>query len=354
MTVNVNPTEVFAGQVVGDVAAALSGVLTNLGHKLGLYKAMAGAGSLTPDALAQKTGLAERYVREWLNNQTAGGYVAYDPASKTYELPDAHVPVLADENSPVFLIPALEVAASLWFDEDKIANAFRTGDGIAWADHHERLFCGTEALFKPGYKTSLIADWIGALDGVSEKLQHGGKVADIGCGHGASAILIAKAFPKAKVHGFDSHLRSVETARKRANEAGSGTNIAFDAATAKNFPGKDYDLVCYMDCLHDMGDPLGAARHAFAALKPGGSVLLVEPAAADSVEDNINPVSRLYYAASTCVCTPCSKSQEVGTALGAQAGPARLSALLKEAGFASVRVAATTPFNIILEARKSS
>ena len=353
MNANVNPTEVFAGQVVGDVAAALSGVLTSLGHKLGLYKAMAGAGSLTPDALAKKTSLTERYVREWLNNQTAGGYVIYDPASKTYELPNAHVPVLADESSPVFLIPALEVAASLWFDEDKIANAFRSGDGIAWADHHERLFCGTEALFKPGYKTSLIADWIGALDGVTDKLSQGGKIADIGCGHGASTILMAQAFPTATVRGFDNHLRSVETARKRAREESVGDNLAFDAATAKNFPGNDYDLVCYMDCLHDMGDPLGAARHAFAALKPGGTVLLVEPAAADALEDNINPVSRLYYAASTGVCTPCSKSQEVGTALGAQAGPARLSALLKEAGFATVRVAARTPFNIILEARKA-
>ncbi len=353
MTINVNPTEVFAGQVVGDVAAAMSGVLTSLGHKLGLYRAMAGAGPVSSRSLAGKTGLAERYVREWLNNQTAGGYVTYDPASQTYELPDAHIPVLADPDSPVFLIPALEVAASLWFDEDKIANAFRTGDGIAWADHHERLFCGTEALFKPGYKASLVADWIGALDGVAEKLRAGGKVADIGCGYGASAVLIAKAFPKASVHGFDNHLRSVETSRKRASEAQAGNNIAFDVATAKNFPGKDYDLVCYMDCLHDMGDPLGAARHAHAALKPGGAVLLVEPAAADAVEDNINPVSRLYYAASTCVCTPCSKSQEVGTALGAQAGPGRLSSLLKEAGFASVRVAAQTPFNIILEARKA-
>ncbi len=353
MTINVNPTEVFAGQVIGDVAAAMSGMLTSLGYKLGLYKAMAGAGPISSEALSTKTGLAERYVREWLNNQTAGGYVTYDPASQSYELPGAHVPVLADEDSPVFLIPALEVAASLWFDEDKIANAFRTGDGIAWADHHERLFCGCEALFKPGYKASLVADWIGALDGVADKLSHGGKVADIGCGHGASAVLIAKAFPKASVHGFDNHLRSVETARKRADEAGAGDNVAFDAATAKNFPGEDYDLVCYMDCLHDMGDPLGAARHAYVALKPGGSVLLVEPAAADAIEDNINPVSRLYYAASTGVCTPCSKSQEVGTALGAQAGPARLSALLKQAGFASVRVAAQTPFNIILEARKA-
>jgi len=353
MTINVNPTEVFAGQVVGDVAAAMSGVLTSLGHKLGLYQAMAAASPISSETLAKNTNLTERYVREWLNNQTAGGYVTYDPVSQTYELPEAHVPVLADPDSPVFLIPALEVAASLWFDEDKIANAFRTGDGIAWSDHHERLFCGCEALFKPGYKASLIADWIGALDGVAQTLSNGGKVADIGCGHGASAVLIAKAFPKASVHGFDNHLRSVETARKRANEADAGDNVAFDAATAKTFPGKDYDLICYMDCLHDMGDPLGAARHAHAALKPGGTVLLVEPAAADAVEDNINPVSRLYYAASTGVCTPCSKSQEVGAALGAQAGPARLSALLKEAGFASVRVAAQTPFNIILEARKA-
>jgi SAM-dependent methyltransferase len=352
MTRLATQTEQFAGQVVSDVAAALSGVMTSLGHKLGLYKAMAGAGPLSPGALAKKTSLEPRYVREWLSNQVAGGYVTYDPTALTFELPDAHVPVLADATSPVFLVPALEVAASLWFDEDRLLHAFRTGAGIAWADHHERLFCGTEALFKPGYKASLVRDWIGAFEGLTNTLSEGGKVADIGCGHGASTIVLATAFPNATVRGFDNHLRSVEVARKRAREADAGNNLHFDVATAKNFSGIGFDLICYMDCLHDMGDPLGAARHALQALKPGGRVLLVEPAAADRLEDNINPVSRLYYAASTGICTPCSRSQEVGAALGAQAGPQRLSGLLTDAGFATVRIAARTPFNIVLEARK--
>ncbi len=353
MTNEASQTEQFAGQVVSDVAAALSGVMTSLGNKLGLYKAMAGAGAISPIELANKKNLEVRYVLEWLNNQVAGGYVSYDPAAETYELPDAHIPVLADEDSPVFLVPALEVAASLWHDEDKLENAFRTGDGIAWSDHNERLFCGSEALFKPGYKANLVNEWISAFDGLNAQLEKGAKVADIGCGHGASAIVLAEAFPRSKIYGFDNHIRSVEVARKRARESDAGGNLHFDVATAKNFSGTDFDLICYMDCLHDMGDPLGAARHAYGALKSGGRVLLVEPAAEDRVEDNINPVSRLYYAASTGVCTPCSRSQEIGAALGAQAGPKRLSELLSKAGFEKTRVAARTPFNIILEARKA-
>jgi len=353
MTIETNPTEAFAGQVVSDVAAALSGVMTSLGHKLGLYKTMAGAGALSPVELAQKASLEPRYVLEWLNNQTAGGYVIYDAETGTYEMPDAHIPVLADEDSPVFLVPALEVAASLWHDEEKLQHAFRTGDGIAWGDHNERLFCGSEALFKPGYKANLVSEWIGACGDLKQLLGRGAKIADIGCGHGASAIVLAKAFPNSTVYGFDSHIRSIETAWKRSSEDSELENLQFVVATAKNFPGADFDLVCYMDCLHDMGDPAGAAKHAYQALRPGGRVLLVEPAAADRVEDNINPVSRLYYAASTGVCTPCSRSQEVGTALGAQAGPQRLSELLSKAGFRNVRVAARTPFNIILEAQKA-
>jgi len=352
MTVNMQEVEAFAGRVVTDVAAAFSGVMTSLGHKLGLYRAMAGAGAMTSAALAERTGLTERYVREWLNNQVSGGYVRYDADTASYALPDAHVPVLADEDSPVFLVPALEVAASLWFDQHKIENAFRTGEGIAWQDHHHSLFCGCEALFKPGYKASLAADWIGALEGVADKLHAGGRIADVGCGHGASAIVLAKAFPNSNVFGFDSHAESIETARTRAAEAGMNGNLVFEAAQAKTYAERDFDLICFMDCLHDMGDPVGAARHAHQALRPDGTLLLVEPAANDGVENNINPVSRLYYAASTGVCTPCSLSQEVKTGLGAQAGPARLSQVLAEAGFAQSRVAARTPFNIIIEARK--
>lgn len=345
-------TEAFTGQVVTDVAAAMSGVMTSMGHRLGLYKAMAGVGMLKASELAGKTSLHERYVREWLNNQVAGGYVIFDPKRKLYELPDAHVPVLALEDSPVFLIPALEVCASLWFDREKIENAFRTGDGIAWDDHHHGLYCGCEALFKPGYEANLVAEWIGALDGVAAKLKTGGRVADIGCGHGASAILIAEAFPNASVIGIDAHKESIKTARERAIESGVGDNLRFVEGLAKTYSENDFDLVCFMDCLHDMGDPVGAATHAFHALKPGGTLLLVEPAANDGVENNINPVSRLYYAASTGVCTPCSLSQEVQAGLGAQAGPSQLSEVLSRAGFRDIRVAVRAPFNIVLEAKK--
>lgn len=354
MTMNTQAerTEAFTGQVVTDVAAAISGVMTTIGHRLGLYKAMAGAGPVTSEALAGKTGLRERYVREWLGNQVAGAYVAYGADAGTYELPDAHVPVLAVDDSPVFLVPALEVCASLWFDREKIEHAFRSGDGIDWGDHHETLFCGCEALFKPGYRASLIGDWVAALDGMTDKLKQGGRIADVGCGHGASAILLADAFPNSRVYGFDAHAASIETARQRAADALTGHNLQFEVALAKSYVEKDFDLICFMDCLHDMGDPAGAARHAFEALKPDGVLLLVEPASNDNVADNINPVSRLYYAASTGICTPCSLSQEGGAGLGAQAGPAKLGALLKEAGFSHVAVAARTPFNIILEARK--
>ena len=352
MNPDMSKVEAFAGQVVSDIAATFSGVMTNIGHKLGLYKAMAGAGWLDSNQLADRTGTNERYVREWLNNQTAGGYVDYDPDTRTYRLPDEHVPVLADDESPVFLVPALAVASSLWMDEDKVSNVFRTGEGIAWGDHHHHLFCGSESLFRPGYKAHLTTAWITALDGVSQKLDAAAKVADVGCGHGASSIVMAQAFPHASFHGFDSHEASIETARRRARDAGVDARIRFEVATAKGYGERDFDLICFMDCLHDMGDPVGAARHARQALKDDGTLLLVEPAAGDGVEHNINPVSRLYYAASTAVCTPCSKSQEVGLALGAQAGEARLTALLQEAGFRHVRRATETPFNLIIEARK--
>lgn len=344
-------TEEFAGQVVSDIAAGLSGVMTNIGHKLGLYQALAHAGSMRPESLAQKTGLAERYVREWLNNQTAGKYLIYDEAEQSYSLPDAYVPVLADPDSPVFLVPALEVTASLWLDEERIADVFRSGDGIAWGDHHHRLFCGSESLFRPGYKAFLVTDWIAALDGVAAKLANPSHIADVGCGHGASTIVMAQAFPNATIAGFDSHDESIATARNRAIDAGAERNTSFHTVDSQSYPSTGYDLICFMDCLHDMGDPVGAARHAAKSLKPDGTLMLVEPAAGDTVEDNINPVGRLYYAASTAVCTPCSLSQEVGLALGAQAGEHRLTEVLQEAGFAHVRRVAETPFNIVLEAK---
>ena len=353
MNMDMSKVEQFAGQVVSDISATFSGVMTNIGHKLGLYKAMAGAGPITSQILADKTGTYERYVREWLNNQTAGGYVVYNAETNAYTLPDEHIPVLVDDESPLFLVPALDVASSLWLDEDKVADVFRSGAGIAWSDHHHRLFCGSEALFRPGYKAHLTSTWIKSLDGVEDKLKAGAKVADVGCGHGASTIVLAQEYPNSTFYGFDNHKESVEIARQRARDAGVNGNIHFSVANAKDFSESDFDLICFMDCLHDMGDPVGAAQHAKQSLKANGTVLLVEPAAGDTVNDNINPVSRLYYAASTAVCTPCSLSQEVGLALGAQAGEKRLSDVMKDAGFNKLRRASETPFNIVLEAKIS-
>ena len=353
MNMDMSKVEQFAGQVVSDISATFSGVMTNIGHKLGLYKAMAGAGPITSQILADKTGTYERYVREWLNNQTAGGYVVYNAETNAYTLPDEHIPVLVDDESPLFLVPALDVASSLWLDEDKVADVFRSGAGIAWSDHHHRLFCGSEALFRPGYKAHLTSTWIKSLDGVEDKLKAGAKVADVGCGHGASTIVLAQEYPNSTFYGFDNHKESVEIARQRAKDAGVNGNIHFSVANAKDFSESDFDLICFMDCLHDMGDPVGAAQHAKQSLKANGTVLLVEPAAGDTVNDNINPVSRLYYAASTAVCTPCSLSQEVGLALGAQAGEKRLSDVMKDAGFNKLRRASETPFNIVLEAKIS-
>lgn len=351
MNLDMNKVEEFAGQVVNDISATFSGVMTNIGHKLGLYKAMAGAGAMTSQMLADKTGTHERYVREWLNNQTAGGYVIYDAETNSYTLPDEHIPVLVDDDSPIFLVPALDVASSLWLDEDKVAGVFQSGEGIAWSEHHHHLFCGSEALFRPGYKAHLTASWIKSLDGVEEKLKAGAKVADVGCGHGASTIVMAQEYPNSTFYGFDSHKESIEIAQRRAKKANLNGNIHFSVARAKDYNEADFDLICFMDCLHDMGDPVGAADHAKHALKTDGTVLLVEPAAGDAVNENINPVSRLYYAASTAVCTPCSISQEIGLALGAQAGEKRLSDVMLKAGFSKMRRAAETPFNLVLEAR---
>lgn len=343
--------ETFVNQVLTDMAASMSGVMTNIGHKLGLYQAMAGAGSMTPTQLAQKTNTHERYVLEWLNNQAAGGYITYDPSQRTYELSDEHAMVLANEASPVFMAPGFDSISSMWLDEDKVVDAFRTKKGIGWHEHHHRLFCGCEAFYKLGYQTHLTTEWLPALDGVEEKLKVGAKVADIGCGHGASTIIMAKAYPNSVFFGFDYHDKSIETARKRAEEAGVADRIKFEVANAKDFPGTNYDLVCFMDCLHDLGDPIGAAKHTRKTLADDGTVLLVEPFAGNTVEDNLNVVGRLFYAASTAICTPNSLSQEVGLGLGAQAGEKRLAQVMSEAGFSRFRRATQTPFNLILEAR---
>jgi SAM-dependent methyltransferase len=342
--------EAFMGQAVTDMGAVISAPLFVIGERLGLYKAMAGAGPLTSAEVAERAGVAERSVREWLRNQAAGGYVVYDAAADSYELPPEQALALADEESPFYLLGAYELIASLYADEEKITAAFRTGGGMGWHEHDHRLFAGTERFFRPGYKGHLVAEWIPALEGVEAKLEGGAKVADIGCGHGASTVLMAEAFPNSEFHGFDYHPASIERAREAAADAGLD-NAAFSVATAKDYPGTDYDLVAVFDCLHDMGDPVGASTHVHDSLAPDGTWLIVEPFAGDTVEDNLNPVGRVFYGASTMICTPASLDQEVGLALGAQAGEKRLAEVIKSGGFSDVRRATETPFNLILEAR---
>lgn len=351
MAIDAAKLDGFSGQVVGDLAAAFSGVMVNIGHKLGLYRAMAGAGPVTSAALAARTGLNERYVREWLNNQAAGGYVGYDAAEKTYLLPDEHALVLAECESAAYMAQAFDAASSIWKSMDRTVAAFRNGDGIGWHEHDAGVFCGIESFFRPGYRANLTSKWIPALDGVEKKLRIGANVADVGCGHGASTIVMAEAYPNSTFYGFDYHTASIETARQRARDIGMGHRVAFEVTDAQGYSPVGYDLICFMDCLHDLGDPVAAARHAREALAPDGTVLLVEPFAADAVEDNLNPVGRLYYALSTTLCTPNALSQNGGDALGAQAGEARLTEVMREAGFGSVRRVAETAFNIVLEVR---
>lgn len=343
--------ESFTHRVLADLAAANASVLTNVGHKLGLYRTMAGAGALTSAELAERAGVHERYAREWLNTQAAGGYVEYDAATRRYRLPDEHAFVLADASSPVFMSPAFDVTAAMWRGEDRLRDAFRSGAGIGWHEHDHCLFCGVEAFFRNGYRAHLATDWIPSLEGVSAKLEAGASVADVGCGHGASAIVLAQAFPNARIHGIDYHRESIEVARRRAQEAGVADRVTFEVADARTYAPAGYDLICFMDALHDLGDPVGAAAHARRALAVDGTVMLVEPNAGDAVEDNLHVVGRVYYAGSTALCTPNSLSQDVGLALGAQAGPRRLGEVFREAGFTRFRRASATPFNIVLEAR---
>jgi SAM-dependent methyltransferase len=343
--------QAFMGQAVTDMGAVISAPLMMIGEKLGLYKAMAHAGPLTPAEVAERAGASERYVREWLGNQAAGGYVTYDPEGERYTLPDEHALALADEDSPFYILGMYDSIASLYADEDQILEAFRSGEGMGWHEHDHRLFRGTERFFRPGYRANLVDQWIPALDGVHEKLEAGARVADIGCGHGASTIIMAQAFPKSEFFGFDYHGASIERAREAAREAGVADRINFAVASAKDYPGEAHDLACVFDCLHDMGDPVGAARHVLDTLAADGTWMIVEPFAGDRVEENLNPVGRVFYGASTVICTPASLAQEVGLALGAQAGEARLTDVLTEGGFTRVRRATETPFNLILEAR---
>ncbi|MFN4140726.1 class I SAM-dependent methyltransferase [Aestuariivirga sp.] len=340
----------FLGKMVGDLGAIATGAGVLLGDRLGLFKAMRENGRCTAEALASRTGTQERLVREWLSGQAAAGYIEYDKDTDQFYLTPEQELVFADEESPAFMAGAFEVLSTLWLDEEKVRHAFKSGKGVGWHEHSNCLFRGTERFFRPGYNANLVSSWLPALDGVVEKLEQGAAVADVGCGHGASTILMAKAFPKSRFTGFDYHGPSVERAREAAAEAGVSANTTFEVASAKSYSGR-YDLVAFFDCLHDMGDPAGAAGHVRRSLKKDGTWMIVEPFAHDQLADNLNPVGRVYYTASTFVCTPASLSQEVGLGLGAQAGETRLREVIKAGGFTRIRRAAETPFNMVLEAR---
>jgi 2-polyprenyl-3-methyl-5-hydroxy-6-metoxy-1,4-benzoquinol methylase len=351
MSINETKLNEFMGKFVMDLGALVHAPCVILGERLGLYKAMAGAGPITGEELARLSGTNARYVEEWLAANAASGYVEYDAESKKYRLSPEQAFTLADENSPAYIPGAFELAMAGFHDVDKIIEAYRSGKGVGWHEHHASLFRGTERFFRPGYAANLCNTWIPALEGVEAKLKAGGRVADVGCGHGASTILMAQAYPKSTFFGFDYHEASVVTARKKAAEAGVADRVTFAVASAKEIPAGGYDFVAFFDCLHDMGDPVGAARRVLQALKPDGTWMIVEPFAGDRVEENLNPVGRIFYSASAMICTPASRSQEVGLGLGAQAGEARLGEVVRAGGFGRFRRASETPFNLILEAR---
>lgn len=352
MNIDQGKLEAFMSKMIGHMTGGTICYSIWLGDELGLYREMAGGGPRTADAVAAKTGCNARLVREWLDAQAAGGLVAYDLTADTYELSPEAALALADESSPVFVARAMNAVGSMFLDMQKVAAAFRGDGALAWGEHHPCLFCGTEWFFRTGYRAYLTTRWIPALDGVEAKLRAGARVADIGCGHGASVVAMAAAYPNSTFSGFDFHAPSIETARQRAVEAGVGDRTQFEVAKATGYTGL-FDLICFFDCLHDMGDPVGAARHAREHLAPDGTVLLVEPFALDSRPRNIaeNPMAAMMYVASASICTPNSLSQEVGLALGAQAGEARLRKVFEEAGFRHFRRAAQTSMNLILEAR---
>jgi 2-polyprenyl-3-methyl-5-hydroxy-6-metoxy-1,4-benzoquinol methylase len=339
------------GQAVVEFGATVNAALVVIGDRLGLYRELAAAGPLTPSELAQRTGNAERYVREWLNAQAASGWVDYDGASGSYSMSPEQAMMFAQPDSPAFVGGGFQLALGAAESRDHIAEAFATGTGFGWHEHHHDVFDGCQRFFEPGYRANIVQSWIPALEGIHERLLAGGRVADVGCGHGASAIIIAQAYPEARVDGSDLHDGSIVEARRQAEEAGVSDRVSFSVAAADALPEAGYDLVTSFDCLHDMGDPAGVARHVRSALAPGGSWMIVEPRAGDSVPENLNPVGRAYYAFSTLLCTPSSLAQEGGLALGAQAGEARLREVLESAGFTDVRLAAETPFNLVLEAR---
>jgi len=340
----------FIGRFVGDLGAAVHAGMVVIGEKLGLYKALA-QGPATSSELAAKTKTDERYLREWLASQAAGGYISYDEKTNKFSLTQEQAFTLANEDSPAYLPGAFELALGSLAAVPRIADSFRNGAGMGWHEHDDGVFHGCEKFFRPGYAANLVGAWIPALQDVNQKLQAGGRVADVGCGKGASTILMAQAFPKSRFFGFDYHDKSIEAARESAKKANVADRVTFEVSKAKEFPGKDYDFVAVFDCLHDMGDPVGAAKHVRESLSKDGTWMIVEPFANNEMKDNLNPVGRVYYSFSTLLCTPCSRSQEVGLCLGAQAGEARIRDVVSSAGFTRFRRATETPFNIVYEAR---
>jgi SAM-dependent methyltransferase len=347
---DMNKLNTFIGQFVTDLGAAVHAGMVVIGEKLGLYKALAGA-PMSSAQLAAKTKTDERYLREWLSSQAAGGYITYDAKTDQFSLSEEQVFTLATEDSPAYLPGAFELALGSLAAVPRITEAFRTGAGMGWNEHADGVFHGCEKFFRPGYAANLVSAWIPALSGVEEKLEAGARVADVGCGRGASTILMAKAFPNSRFFGFDYHEESIEAAREAARRNGLAGRVIFEVAKAKDFPGKDFDFVAVFDCLHDMGDPAGAAAHVRQSLAKDGTWMIVEPFANDELKDNLNPVGRVYYSFSTLLCTPCSRSQEIGLCLGAQAGETRIREVVTAAGFNRFRRATDTPFNIVFEAR---
>lgn len=347
---DMNKLNAFIGQFVTDLGATGNAAMVVIGENLGLYRALA-EGPATSAQLAARTKTDERYLREWLSSQAAGGYVTYDEKTDTFSLSAEQAFTLANEDSPAYLPGAFELALGSLAAVPRITESFRTGAGMGWHEHADGVFHGCEKFFRPGYAANLVSSWIPALSGVKEKLEAGGRVADVGCGKGASTLLMAKAFPNSRFFGFDYHDKSIEAARESARRAGLADRVTFEVARAKDFPGKDYDFLAVFDCLHDMGDPVGAAAHIKQSLSKDGAWMIVEPFANDRLKDNLNPVGRVYYSFSTLLCTPCSRSQEVGLCLGAQAGEARIREVVTSGGFTRFRRAAETPFNIVYEAK---
>lgn len=349
--VNEDKLNEFVGKFASDLGAVLHAATVLIGDRLGLYKAMADGEPVSAGELAEKTNTDERHVREWLSAQAASGYVEYDPGSDKFRLPPEQAFALTDEYNPLFVPGGLQVAASTIKDADRVAGAMGRGEGLGWHEHDHDLFEGTERFFRPNYIGNLVGSWIPALDGVEEKLRSGAKVADIGCGHGASTVIMAKEYPNSEFHGSDYHEGSIRAAREAAEEEGVTERCSFEVASAKDYSGSGYDLVTIFDALHDMGDPVGVAAHVRQSLAPDGTWMIVEPYAGDSLEENMNPVGRIFYSASTTLCVPASKAQEVGLALGAQAGEAMMREVVMSGGFSRFQRAAETPFNLVFEAR---